>query len=258
MSYPYIVQGDNVIIVIDNKIHSVNADHIQYEKLIESIKTQNWEEVKNLVDPKEVLVNYGKGKLSVVNSELYWEGKPLHNSIGDRILNMLKEGFPVDPMVNFMHNLMQNPSYRAITELYGFLERNNLPLTEDGHFLAYKKVRRDYKDCHSGTMDNSVGAVVSMNRHEVDDNPNNTCSKGLHFCSIEYLGHFGGERTMIVKVNPADVVSIPTDYDFSKARCCRYVVVGELNVSPEKAFEKSVDTQWTSVYKQEEDTYFNW
>jgi hypothetical protein len=42
------------------------------------------------------------------------------------------------------------------------------------------------------------------------------------------LAHFGGARTVIVKINPRDVVSIPTDYDNSKGRACRYEVIGEI------------------------------
>ena len=120
------------------------------------------------------------------------------------------------------------------------VEKNNLPITADGHFLAYKKVRGDFKDCHTGTMDNSVGKIVEMERNQVDDNANQTCSTGLHFCSQNYLNHFGGERTMILKINPADVVSIPTDYDFSKGRACRYEVIGELGVDPDAAFTAPV------------------
>jgi hypothetical protein len=118
-----------------------------------------------------------------------------------------------------------------VNELYGFLEKNNLPITPDGHFLAYKKVRQNYLDVHSGTMDNSVGKVVEMERFKVDDKAENTCSSGLHFCSQSYLNHFGGERVVIVKINPKDVVSIPTDYDFSKGRACRYEVIGEVGAS---------------------------
>ncbi len=33
---------------------------------------------------------------------------------------------------------------------------------------------------------------------------------------------------MILKVNPKDVVSIPSDYDNAKGRTCRYEVIGEL------------------------------
>ena len=137
---------------------------------------------------------------------------------------------------------MNNPSKRAVTELYGFLEKNSLPITPDGHFLAYKKVRKDFLDIHSGTMSNAVGTVVEMERNMVDDDQNRTCSTGLHFCSQEYLAHFGDgtSRTVILKINPADVVSIPNDYNNSKGRACRYEVIGELGVDPEDAFQAPV------------------
>jgi len=139
---------------------------------------------------------------------------------------------------------MQNPSKRAVTELYGFLEKNNLPITSDGHFLAYKKVKQDYTDCYTGTMDNSVGKVVEMERNRVDDDQNNTCSTGLHFCSRDYLNHFGGERIVIVKINPRDVVSIPTDYNNAKGRACRYEVIDEIDKEKaDEAFAKSVQDQ---------------
>jgi hypothetical protein len=89
-------------------------------------------------------------------------------------------------------------------------------------------------------MDNSPGRVVEMERNQVDDNKDQTCSTGLHFCGMSYLSHFSGERTVIVKVNPADVVSIPSDYNGAKGRACRYEVVGELGVEPEQAFTASV------------------
>ena len=138
---------------------------------------------------------------------------------------------------------MANPSYRAVNELYGFLEKNNLPITPDGHFLAYKRVRDDYKDVYSGTMDNSIGKIVEMERNLVNDDKNQTCSSGLHFCSEGYLNHFGGDRTVIVKINPRDVVSIPTDYDNSKGRACRYEVIGEVGVKPTDETEFTAPVQ---------------
>jgi len=156
---------------------------------------------------------------------------------------MLQDGFPVEPLVLFMENLMQNPSYRSVNELYGFLEKNNLPITPDGHFLAYKKVRENYHDVYTGKFDNSVGKIVEMERNQVNDDQNQTCSAGLHFCSENYLNHFGGERVMILKINPRDVVSIPTDYNNSKGRACRYEVIGEVGVNPEDVVEFTAPVQ---------------
>lgn len=242
MSFPFLIQGNNLVVVIDNKPHTINKTHISYQKVVDAIKAGEWETVRDVIEPKKVVIEYGKGNVEVQGDKLFWKGKEFHNALSSRMISMLQEGLPVEPLVLFMENLMKNPSKRSVTELYGFLEKNNLPITSDGHFLAYKKVRKDFKDCHSGTMDNSVGKVVEMERNEVDDDQNRTCSTGLHFCSQNYLPHFGGSdsRTVIVKINPADVVSIPTDYDNSKGRACRYEVIGELGVHPDDAFKETV------------------
>ena len=243
MSYPFLIQGDNVVVVIDNKPHTINKTHITYQKVVDAIKAGDWEAVKDAIEPKKVVLNYGQGNVSIQGETLFWKGKELHTTLAVKMIDMLREGFPIEPMVNFMDNLYQNPSKRAVDELYGFLEKGNLPITPDGHFLAYKKVRANYLDCHSGTMDNSIGQVVEMERFDVDDNKDNTCSTGLHFCSKEYLNHFGGERTVIVKINPRDVVSIPSDYNATKGRACRYEVIGEIDQDKaDTAFTRSVQS----------------
>jgi hypothetical protein len=242
MSYPFLIQGDNVVVVIDNKPHTINKTHITYQKVVDAIKAGDWELVKESIEPKKIVLNYGQGNVEIQGETLFWKGKELHTTLAVKMIDMLKEGFPIEPMVNFMDNLYQNPSKRAVDELYGFLEKGNLPITPDGHFLAYKKVRDNYFDVHSGTMDNSVGQIVEMERFNVDDNKDNTCSTGLHFCSKDYLTSFSGERTVIVKINPRDVVSIPSDYNATKGRACRYEVIGELAVDPSQAFTKSVQS----------------
>ncbi len=240
MSYPFVIQGNNVTVVIGNKPHTISKTHITYQKVVDAIKAGDWEQVKEIIDPKKVVLNYGAGNVSIQGEKLFWKNEELNSELARRMVAMLQEGFDIAPFVAFMENLFQNPSKRAVDELYGFLEKNNLPLTPDGHFLAYKKVRNNFMDVHSGTMDNSVGKIVEMERNRVDDNKDNTCSTGLHFCGMSYLNHFGGERTVIVKVNPRDVVSIPSDYNGAKGRACRYEVVGELGVDPEQAFDKPV------------------
>jgi len=237
MSFPFIIQGNNVTVVIGNKPHTISKTHITYNKVVDAIKAGDWETVQNVIEPKKVVLDFGQGRVSVKGETLYWDGEVFNGTLATRMINMLQEGFTIEPLIKFMENLLENPSKRSVDELYTFLEKNNLPITPDGHFLAYKKVRGDYKDCYSGTMDNSPGQTLTMARNKVDDNQNNTCSYGLHFCSQEYLKHFGGERVVIVKINPRDVVSIPNDYNHTKGRTCRYEVVGEVGVNPEDEVE---------------------
>lgn len=238
MAYSYLIQGKNIVVVIDNKPYTITSTHMGYEKLKQAIKDADWDTVKSVVDPVKEILNYGKGSVAIQGSKVFYKDRELAGVMTQRLIDMYQEGFPVEPLILFMENLMQNPSKRAVDELYKFLEKGNLPLTPDGHFLAYKKVRADFLDIHSGTMSNAPGQVVEMERNAVDDNTNNTCSSGLHFCSKDYLEHFGGSdsRTVILKINPRDVVSIPADYNATKGRACRYEVLGELGVHPDEAF----------------------
>jgi hypothetical protein len=244
---PYLIQGRNVILVIDSKSYTISKDtHIAYSKIVDALKAQDWDSLRDLVNPKKAIVNFAGGHVSIVENKIFWKGQPFHNSLATRMIDMYQDGFPIDPMVRFMENLMDNPSKRSVDQVYGFLEKNKLPITEDGHFLAYKRVRNDYLDIHSGTISNHVGAVVEMDRNLVDDDPDSHCSTGLHFCSESYLGHFGSsdQPVMILKISPADVVSIPTDYDGAKGRCMRYEVVGQVNGNPADAFTSAVNTEY--------------
>jgi hypothetical protein len=250
---PYLLQGKNIILVIDGQSHTVSKDtHMNYGKIVDALKAKDWDVLADLVEPKKAIVNFGKGYVTIDNGVVYWKGTVFNNALAGRMIEMYQDGFPIDPMIAFMENLMANPSKRSVEQVYGFLEKNSLPITEDGHFLAYKKVRKDMKDIHSGTIDNSIGQVIEMDRNLVDDNPDSHCSTGLHFCSISYLGGFGShdDPIMILKINPADVVSIPTDYNGAKGRCMKYEVVAQVNGDPADAFASVVDKTHGKVVKK--------
>ena len=122
---------------------------------------------------------------------------------------------------------MANPSRRAVNELYSFLSHKNLPITDSGTFLAYKSVRSDYTDHHTGEFSNALGSVLEMPRNAVCDNAGQGCSDGFHAGSLQYASSFGGDGSvlLIVEIDPADVVSIPSDCSCQKLRTCKYKVV---------------------------------
>lgn len=252
--FPYLIQGSNIIIAIGSKTHTVNKQHISYSKIVDAIKANDWTAVQDLLEPKKAILQYGAGNVSIQGDKIFWKDEEFNNYLADKIITMFQEGFPIEPLVLFMDNLMQNPSRRAVTELYRFLERGKMPITSDGCFLAYKRVRADYIDCHTGKIDNSVGKIVSMERNAVDDDKDRTCSVGLHFCSEEYLNHYIGDRIMILKIDPRDVVSIPSDYNDTKGRCCRYEVIGEFDSErdPKEAFRESIQDNGFCLYEEDD------
>jgi hypothetical protein len=207
----------------------------------------DYDEALRLADATTAINDFGEGAVYVQGGVVYYNGTQLNNGLTQRIGRMISEGYDVSSMLNFLKNLMANPSGRAIKELYSFLESNNLPITTDGYFLAYKSVNRTFHDRHTGTIRNAVGDTIEMPRNEVMDDPNQTCSAGLHFCSMEYLeGFWGtGDHVMIMKINPADVVSIPVDYNNSKGRCCKYEVIGEHMDGTKDTLSDSVVYEYT-------------
>lgn len=250
MSYPYIIQSNTVTVFIDNRPFTVNDSHMNYHDILNCIKNSDWSRVKSLVDVKQTLIQYAKGNIQIENDKLCWKGIKINNGLSTRIVSMFKQGFSIEPMIQFMEKVQQNPSEYAKEELYLFLEHNNLPITPSGNFLAYKKIREDYTDCHTGKIDNSVGKTVKMTRSAVDSNRNNTCSTGLHACSLDYLKHFNGNRTVIVEIDPRDFVSCPIDYNNAKIRVCKYKVIGEIpNTDAKSAFTQTVQSNAKNVVK---------
>ena len=257
--FPHMYQGDSLTIYIENRAHTINREtHPNYNRVLDAIRNGDWDAIPDLVDITRAIANYvSENKdIEVKDGDVYFEGRPFANALTDRLIGMLEEGFPVDALCNFITNLKKNPSKRAVDELYGFLEKNKLPITPDGHFLAYKKVQENYTDIHSGKFDNSVGEVCEMPRNEVNEDKDQTCSTGLHFCSLEYLPNFGwgsGNRVIILKINPRDVVSIPSDYNNAKGRTCRYEVVDEHDTGDRETrdYEEAFDSIVVGDYDDE-------
>ncbi len=216
-------------LIVRNKQYLVPVSHPFYREIVQAIRENNEDLVISLADASQAIENYVFGNVEIKNGQVFYKDQPVHNVVTSRIVSMMKARLPYEPIVKFLNNLMENPSYRATKELFEFLSHRFLPITEDGCFLAYKSVRPDYKDWYSNTFDNSPGKVVEISRNSVDDNCANHCSDGLHVGAIEYVKTYRLDegRAIIVKVNPRDAVSVPTDHNATKLRCCRYEVIGD-------------------------------
>lgn len=233
---PSIITENSITVFIGAKPWSFDKTSPIYEKLAEAVKTDaSAEALLEMIEAAQRELEHSFEQIGDTGVTINDDGvvclgdQPVHSSLTRRMFDMRREGFDLVPMARFLENLSKNPSYRAVQELYGFLEAGRMPITPDGCFLAYKAVRADYKDIHSGTFDNSIGRVVTMPRNQVDEDSSRTCSAGLHVCSFDYLPNFAHANGHVVlcKVNPRDVVAIPQDYNNTKMRVCQYEVVGE-------------------------------
>lgn len=222
---------------VDSKINAlVKAADVQELKMVqvddlldETLLTGSDDESEIINSDKlEELIEFSSGQLTIKDNTLYWRGEPIYNKkMIEFISHYQSNGADIEFIERFLDKVYQNPDAKVRNDIFDFIV-NRCGILSDGDFLAYKRVRTSYMDIHSNTMDNSIGKTVFMDRAKCNPNPNQTCSSGLHVCTKGYLGSFIGDRTVLCKVNPKDVVAVPNDYSAMKMRTCYYKVVGEI------------------------------
>lgn len=137
--------------------------------------------------------------------KMKWKKSPKHFDLVK--LNGEVIPYPIDKQQSDV-----TKNYGNLKELYNKLNDEN--------------VAPVYTDAHSGTFTIKIGEPVTMPREKCDPVQENTCSRGLHVAGREWLqnGYFGN-TSLIVLVNPADVVAVPPSDSYGKMRTCAYYPV---------------------------------
>jgi hypothetical protein len=207
-------------------------------------------ELVNLFDvSKAVAEKFEKlsDRVLVSGGHVYFDGAQQDNSLTKQIVRFLDEGEDFLPLIAFMENVMDNPQEHSREQLYDWLSRRDFTITPDGMIVAYKGVATDdefgYRSIssgreavfvtddegdttrHTGRIPNPIGATVEMDRKLVQHDPSVGCHVGLHVGTWDYANSFARGTVLEVHVNPRDIVSVPTDCDWAKVRCCKYEVV---------------------------------
>lgn len=236
--------GNSLVVVYNDgtqvQTKIVQSSHPNWRQVERLYKQGQYAALIPLLDVTQAINTKFEGKFTVKDGSVYYRGEVVHGYLFDRIIFFMREGLPFKRLLAFAENLYANPSNRARNELFKFLEHKNMPITDDGCFLAYKGVQDDYYSITSGSSKvlkgtvkggkilNAVGEKIEVDRGDVNDNASVGCASGLHAGSWDYANGFKGNgRMMIVKINPKDVVSVPNDCNCQKLRTAAYEVVAE-------------------------------
>ena len=232
-------------VVLGGQPHQFDHTHPEYNGLCECVMAGDADEFVNLINTGTVIENWSEGNFEFRDGFLYYENEQVANQPTERIINMIKNSWDYKPMLAYLDRLYQNVSNRAVHESYTWCSNKGLPITDDGMLIGYKGVslysgedrfdnlgrplaKGDHVDKYTGTsFRNNIGDECSMNRRGVSDNCNDGCASGLHVGTYEYAESWAGTNgvVVLVKFDPADIVSVPTDCQYSKMRVSKYTVV---------------------------------
>lgn len=261
-----IITSKNLTLYTDGEQITIPADHPDYARILSLAEQDRVEEAYEIANKyrtkfatvAEVL--FKNITISVKHGVVLMNGKPIDGTLPQRILDFANRGIPQAALLTFLARVQRNPDPRAREDLFAWIEKNNMPITADGCFIAFKIVKDDYWDIYTGnTFYHKVGSVVEMPRDQVDDDPNRTCSRGAHFCGESYIPYYGsarGSRIVTLKIAPEDVVAFPTDYNLAKGRAYRYEVVGEIDRDKVAEYLGSINRAYVSDDNDDEEDTF--
>lgn len=236
----YFADDKKITVYFTNgNIAEFTKDNEQFYEILEMCRNHNWFKIACLHNPVTALMNddnqviLTNKNLKIIDSENNVTNISLKTN--NKVINfikLLRDNGTIDTEIErikpFIENMFKNKYIDCVTEIYDFCKHLDFAITDDGCFFAYKKVNNDFTSIHDGTTMHKIGTIVSVD--EFDTDRDNTCSKGLHFYTSDYGDQLWGDtdiyKTIMVKINPKDVVAIPRDYDGKKGRCAKYEVVG--------------------------------
>lgn len=228
-AFPYNISSTTITFVYRGQTITLRHDQQGFKEVAAALREKRWADALRLSNSGHFVAEWSQGAFTFKNNDLIYKGdRRIPEKLFDKIRGAARSGKNPRGLVCFWERLQKNPSYRSVEQLFNFLAHRNVSISEDGFILAFKGVRQDYKDAHSGTFLNTPGSAFEMARNLVSDDPEVACHEGFHVGDLSYARGFSA-RTVLVAVDPADVVCIPKDADARKMRCCRYKVLANYN-----------------------------
>jgi hypothetical protein len=233
-------------VVLDGKPYQFDHTHAEYAALVECVKVGDADSFLEVFSVGTVIENWSEGQFEFRDGYLYYgQDEQIASQPTERIIDMLKQGWDHKPMLRYLGNLYENVSQRAVQESYDWSMHRGLPITDDGYMIGYKGVavysgedrqdklgrtltNGDLVDKYTGnSFRNNVGDENHMPRRQVCDDHTRGCESGLHIGTYEYACQWAGcgGSVVLVKFNPADIVSVPSDCECQKIRVSKYTVL---------------------------------
>jgi hypothetical protein len=234
-----------VTVFAQGKVLTADNSHPQFQEILDCLHYDDCGDAVVELFDLAIKVEREFAKLServaVKGGHVLFDGDVQDGSVETQIIKFMDEGKDDwKPLVKFMENIAANPNDHSREQLYDWLRTHDLNIDGNGSVVGFKGVSSSYTSLHpgpaivdgkqhtSGNVPNKIGSTVEIPRSYVDFDPGSACSTGLHVGTRNYAASYG-PVLLEVRVNPRDVVSVPTDGGGEKIRVCRYYIAGLAN-----------------------------
>lgn len=234
----------SITALVDGELLVATSEHPNYKAILSAVVEGVEAGLSDLFDVSKAVAKRFQRiseRVTVAAGQVYFDGELVDNSLTKQILRFMDDGEEdFQPLVNFFEKVATNPQEHSREQLFRWLQQHDFPIDADGDIIAYKGVRVGSDGVYTsisrgpavvngesvnGYVPNPLGATVEMPRNSVAWNPSVGCSTGLHAGTWSYAKGFAQGAVLKVKINPRDVVSVPTDCADQKVRVCRYRVL---------------------------------
>ena len=237
------------VIFSDGTIQQIAQDNANYGRVVGILTSTPVDEIDEaaLLELLIPALSVGKNlnrlseRVAFDGSNILFDGDVVADAIAEHILRIVKEGGNPDSykaLVAFMEKLYTNPSESSRNSLYDFIVRHNITIDPDGDFYAYKGVKADLGSVWegfgivdgvsmNGSLPNKPGSILEIPRSKVNADNAIGCGTGLHAGTYAYAEGWARGVLLLVKINPRDVVSVPSCSSYQKLRTCRYKVISQ-------------------------------
>lgn len=270
----HIINNNGMTLFLGDRVVNVKKSSNKFSEILE-LFDHGWtgetlkESIEEILEASQVIEEGFSEDLSE------FEGIKMHPVFVEKLRRLYDDGYPTHCIKEFFQRYSENPSFELVQlenissnqfGLFDFLSVRELPITEDGCFLAYKGVQENYWSINGNTKTrilrgqtdsgghvyNGPGHVIECHRGDVDSSRYACSTHGLHVGSLEYAKNWAGEngKVLVVKIDPKDVVSVP-EREACKCRVSKYEVIQEIKkeiespvVSVENGEVKENEKDW--------------
>lgn len=261
----------NITVVVDGEMYVADDQHPLFDEIVEAAVAGD-ESVVDLFDTSRraaARLENLSDRVQVANSRVYVDQTEVDDVFAEQVIRFLDEGVEDwKPLVHFLEKVYSNVSDGIRENLSRWLAAEEFTILPNGNILGYRGLNANYTSKHAGPgivngervnghLDNSVGNVLEIDSHLVENNPNKGCASGLHVGTHSYAKDWAGYGGVVVsvEVDPRHVRSVPYECESNKMRVSKYKVLDTITTKTAGSVSYDYDVDDYNEYEDDDEGY---